>query len=70
MDKLTRMLALMAPDGRGGIEVFYPVQPRALQNPADGCLRHGGDLGGVLSGEALRAQGDHPLRDGGQMPGP
>ncbi len=75
MDKFAGMLALIAPDGLGRIEVFYPVQPRAFQNPADGCRRHGGDLGDVLSGEAPTAQGDHPVHDGGrdrpiQMPGP
>ena len=58
-EKFAGMLALIAPDGLGQIEVFYPVQPRALQNPPDGCRRHGGDLGDVLSGEALTAQGDH-----------
>jgi hypothetical protein len=39
MDKFAGMLALIAPDGLGRIEVLYPVQPRALQNPADGCRR-------------------------------
>jgi hypothetical protein len=74
MDKVAVMLALMGPDGRGVDRGLYPVQPHALQNPADGCRRHGGDLGDVLSGEALTAQGDHPVHDGGrdrpiQMPG-
>lgn len=64
MDHLAGMLALVASDRFGRLDVSEPRQSSTLENPADGGRRHADLHGYVLAGQPLAAQGDDALGHG------
>ena len=54
MDHLAGMLALVAPDRFGRLDIPEPRQPGTLENPADGGGRDADLMGDVLAGQRCR----------------
>src|SRR5215208_4318970 len=64
VDHLAGVLALVASDRFGRLDIPEPRQPSALENPADSGGRDAGLHGDVLAGQPLAAQGDDALGHG------